>query len=188
MPSPVIVPNVSKVSDIVKSSDPDILLLVWDKSSGLLKGVKGESGDVLEFSTSILLEDKISVSSSEILALNTTPKELVAAPGTGKAIELISWSPSITFNTTPYATNTNLIVITDTAQLSQGTDNFNNEKILQSTGDRILKLGLGFTGLSSVTDKQLIEDKALTLSVEGGNPTAGDSSIIIYFTYRVITL
>ena len=54
MSSGIIIPNITNISDLVKSEDPDILILVWDKSSNTLKGVKGVTGDVLEFGAGFL--------------------------------------------------------------------------------------------------------------------------------------
>jgi hypothetical protein len=41
-------------------------------------------------------------------------------------------------------------------------------------------------GINGAADTQLISDKAVYLKTQTTSPTAGDSDIIIYLTYRII--
>lgn len=137
----------------------------------------------------IIFSASLSITSAQILQLNTTPLEIVAAPGADKVIELIAWSSSLIFNTSKYFVNTDLFIITDTADLPQGMMVLNSESILKSTASRILKGGLGLTGLfTSETDTQLIADKSLQVTVDSGNPTTGDSDIVVFVAYRIIDI
>ena len=122
------------------------------------------------------------IAKADVLTLNGTPIEIVAAPGAGKAIELVNWSISITFVSAAYATNTDLQLKTDTANEAQGI----SAEILLSTATR--KIKGGFTIVSGTTNTQIIENKALQATVKTDNPTAGDSDITIYLTYRIIRL
>ena len=171
-------------NDIVVSSDSDILELYWDKATGVIKGKKSD-GNVLDFETgtSFLKQISISLSSAEVLNLFTVPKELVPAPGAGKAIVIIEASMQSIFGTVPYATNLQFNIITDTADREQMFDG----DILISTVSRVIKSKVSGAPLTP-SETEVIEDKALVIEVDAGNPTAGDSSFVINITYRVINV
>ena len=118
----------------------------------------------------------------DVLTLNTAKIDVVAAPITG-AIELMNWAVGMTFVSAAYVTNVVLQLITNTADEGQGL----NDDILRSTVSRVLKSQL-IDGLAGATTTQIIENKALQAFVKAGNPTAGDSDIIIYTTYRIINI
>ena len=121
--------------------------------------------------------------SAAILTLNGTPVTIVSAPGAGKVIEVISVTIRMLFGTTAYATNTALRVITATAQDEQ----VRESRSLLSTVSRITRGTVVGSG-PGATDLQLVDNQALIIDAETGNPTAGDGDIIYYVTYRIITL
>ena len=124
---------------------------------------------------------KVVIPTAQVLTLNSAPVQLVAAPGAGYAIEVISASVKVDFNTTAYATNVLLNI-----KNSGATYPTNKLNCLDSTVSMIKQIS--FTSTSSTTNTQTIENAALNLEVETGDPTAGDSDITIYVTYRIITL
>jgi hypothetical protein len=110
--------------------------------------------------------------------LNTTPITIVGAVS-GYAIEVISASVKIDFNTTAYATNTFIQLITNgatTAQYGGG--------ILNATVATTKKLPEIST--TSATTTQLITKAALQVSTLTGDPTTGDSTVTVYVNYRLI--
>jgi hypothetical protein len=119
----------------------------------------------------------LTLTSAQVLALNTTPLTIVPAVS-GYAIEAVSVVVSIDYNSSAYATNTNLMIITDTADNPQ----YKNDALLQQTVDSVYK----FPEVSAGTGTQLIANKALTVTVITGNPTAGDSPIKVFVNYRLI--
>lgn len=123
----------------------------------------------------------LAIASSDVLQLNSTPQTIVAAQGAGTAIEVISASVKIDFNSAAYATNTDINVVCSGASQSQLKDN-----VLASTVSTTRRL-LPVTGLGA-TDTQIIENSSLLVSVGSGDPTTGDSDIEVYILYRVITL
>jgi hypothetical protein len=128
---------------------------------------------------------ELTIATSDVLTLNGTPIELVAAPGSGKVIELISWATRLVFVSAAYDTNTELELKTDTADQSQGSD----IGILLSTVTRTIKGGFNVSGAPwTAAHTQSIENKALQVTVKSGNPGTGDSDITIYATYRIIQL
>lgn len=122
---------------------------------------------------------KVVLTKAQVLALNTTPITLVGAVS-GYAIEVISASVRNESKFVPYATNLNLQLLTDTATDAQ----FDNAKILLTTVSAFWKMSA--VQATSATDTQLIENKALTATIETGDPTAGGDEIELHVTYRLI--
>lgn len=119
----------------------------------------------------------LDISSAQVLALNTTPLTIVPAVS-GYAIELVSIVASLDYNSAAYATNINLMLITDTAANPQAKCN----TLLDETTDAAYR----FTMFTPTTGTQLIANKALTVTVATGDPTAGDSPIKVFVNYRLI--
>ena len=145
--------------------------LFYNQADGVLwsrddNGVRCLSGSVA-----------VTLSSAQVLALNTTPITLIGAVA-GYAIEAVSVSVSIDYNSVAYATNTNLIIITDTA----GNPQYKRDYLLLQTVDTTYK----FAEVAPTSGTQLIANKALTATTATGDPTAGDSPITIFVNYRLI--
>jgi hypothetical protein len=125
-------------------------------------------------------EASLTIASADVLQLNTTPLTIVAAQGAGTAIELISATFKGTFNSIAYATNTDIDIRTTGSSVNLTTN--------------VAKLGFTANTLNAFALKadpsadQMIENTGLEVFVETGDPTAGDSDITVYVTYRVITL
>lgn len=123
----------------------------------------------------------VEISSEDILALYTTAKELVAAPGEGKVLELISVLLAYEYGATAYTVTscTNFEVkLTDktgdsvsaTVAVAGTIDQTNDE--LRTVG----KLG---------TDITPVDNAPLCLALGGANPTLGDGVIHAKVAYRV---
>jgi hypothetical protein len=149
--------------------------LFYNQADGVL-WTRGDSGIECIQGTA-----KLTIASADVLTLNSTPLTIVAATGVGTAIEVISANVLMTYNTTAYATNTNIII-----KNSGATDEQFGAAILNATVNMQKKLQEVTT--STATDTQIIENTSLQVSVRTGNPTAGDSDIAVYITYRIITL
>lgn len=123
----------------------------------------------------------VAVSSAEILALNTTPKQLIAAPGAGNVIRLISVSIFYTFGTSAYATFTNTAIEYEgTPETPAAQDTV----IINSTQSKVLFLAAG-PGINNLVD---VENKAVILTVETGDPTAGDGTLDVRVQYEIIAI
>lgn len=145
-------------------------------SLGLSVGPRGNPGSIIGAVATI------TVPTASVLTLFSTPYTLLPAPGVGKAIKLITWSTSLTYNTTTYAANTTLQVYTDTATALQGNDTV----VLTSTVSRHLTGNLIIA--TGATSTQLIANKALLLNTLTGNPTTGNSDLVIHLGYQIIDL
>lgn len=149
--------------------------LFYNQADGVL-WTRGDSGIECIQGTA-----KLTIATADVLHLNTTPIEIVAAPGAGYAIEVISASMKMVYNSATYATNTSLELLTAGATNSQAST------VIKNSASTIRRFA-DATTLASATATQLVDNAALNVTVASGDPTAGDSDITVYVTYRIITL
>ncbi|MBA7633618.1 hypothetical protein ES703_41189 [subsurface metagenome] len=131
---------------------------------------------------------EVEISSAEILALHTTPKTLVAAPGVNKILEFISLSLAMDWDSVAYTINDarNLAVrYTDAdgeavSSIQKVTD------FLDQESDQVrLLLTLPISGVVSI---EAVPNAPLVLTLTLGNGTSvtlGDSPIHAKVAYRV---
>ena len=134
----------------------------------------------LSFSLESYLYTSLSLTSAQILALNTTPQTIIAAPGSGKWIEVISATTDMNFDTAAYATNTTLQLINDGATIAQLQDT----SCLIATVDKVTK----FQDVTPATagQTQIIKNTAVQLKVATGDPTAGSGTLTVHVIYRIV--
>jgi hypothetical protein len=123
----------------------------------------------------------VEITSDEILALFTTPKTLVAAPGAGKVLEFISLLLAYDYNTIAYTigTATDLQVkYTDASGVAVSTTQAVTGMLDQAT-DQLRSLDKLEASVTPVVNAALV----LTLAV--ASPTAGNSPIHAKVAYRV---
>ncbi len=124
----------------------------------------------------------VEISSAEILALFTTPKSLVAAPGVGYVLDFISLLLAYDYGTVAYTigTATNLQVkYTDGAGAASSVTQAVTGMIDQAT-DQIRHLDKLESSITPVANAALV----LTLAV--ANPTAGNGTIHVKVIYRTL--
>jgi hypothetical protein len=126
-------------------------------------------------------DTSITIATAAVLTLNSSPVTIVPAPGAGYAIEVISASARVIYNSAAYATNTTIQVESNGATTPQ----FRLLNGINQTISSHRSLG---RYVSANTETQIIENADLMVTVAGGDPTAGDSDIKIYLRYKVIEL
>lgn len=119
---------------------------------------------------------ELTLSSAEILALNSTPKTLIAAPGAGKMLVPVSPIVAIlTFNSAAYATNTSMRALWDDANALE-----------------IFALNAANTAVQmtqfELGQHDTFENTALRVTVNNGDPITGDSPMKISVYYKILTL
>lgn len=125
----------------------------------------------------------ITLTSAQILTLNSVPVEVVPAPGTGKATRVISVLVKLvnTGAITVYNTNTSLAIASNTliAVVTQASAS----SFLAETSSSII-------GSMSITgnNANVKENEALKLYVTNGDPLGGNSGLKVYVTYETITI
>lgn len=127
-----------------------------------------------------LIWDKVTITSSQLLSMNTTLVDIVAAPGAGIAILPYSVLLYYRFGTSEYLTNLN-VVLSPNNSLWNVTFN----SALQGTQDRISSRSIFPTVSASGAN---IDNQPLQVQIQTGNPTAGDGTLDVYVAYYLITL
>jgi hypothetical protein len=122
---------------------------------------------------------EVAVTSAEILALNTTAKTLVAAPGAGYVLEFLSAVLILDYNSAAYATNGDLSVRENDASGTALSDTVALADFLAKTADTIQNVQV----LSA--DTALLANKAMVLSCATGDPATGDSPVRVKVNYRI---
>jgi len=124
---------------------------------------------------------KVTVSSAELLASFTTPKTLIAAPGAGYYIQIISCEMFLDYNSAAYVDGGGGGVTIDYVNsLSTLTGIFS----ISSTSDTMSFLDVA-SGQRALTN---VENKPVILYSPTSNPTTGNSPLYVYLTYRIVTL
>lgn len=152
-------------------------------SGGSPLGVQSVTGDGVDNTDpfnpviSSLIKSKVTLTSAQILALNSTPVQLVAAPGAGKALQVHNVTSRINYATTAYTTN-----LTMRAYSTSTNGAFINGNSLSRTATTTEQFQEGSNTLI------INENQPLILDVAVGNPLAGDGTLDVYVTYTVLTL
>ena len=152
--------------------------LFYNQADGVL-WTRGDSGIECIQGTA-----KLTIASADVLTLNATPVSFGLTVASGTAIHIISATGSMTYNSTPYATNGNMIIRCVGA--NSGQVGFDDNGLLFGTVSRTVPAAYVLS--DGTTDTFLIDGADLEVTVDVGNPTAGDSDITVYVTYRIIIL
>jgi hypothetical protein len=150
------------------------------------------NGTVTEEKLSALVQAKLnaqgrnrvalSVPTAEVLTLNSVPILVAAAPGVGYAILVESVIARINYAGVIYATNVNMqLIFTGAGEAVAESSSF-----LIRTANGIVNIPLVYTVGAAAS--QLLENTALYLTVETGDPTAGTSDIFVTVTYSVVAV
>jgi hypothetical protein len=132
------------------------------------------------------LEVTGTITSSEILALNATPKELIAAPGAGKAIIVDEIELFLSFGTTAYVAGVGEdLTIEYSAGVDIATWDNDTDDILVGIAD---ERRINRPTVYDVVDATTIDNEAVNASIAVGEVLTGDSDIKYRITYKVVTL
>ena len=127
--------------------------------------------------TSLVNRIKITLTSAQILALNTTPVTLVAAPGNGKFINVLSAVAKLNYNTTAYSNVAVNLGLVGTTQ---------NLRTCTSFLDETATVRRNMTDATSSTGDQIPTNAALQIR-SVADPTTGDSTVTFWVTYEIVT-
>jgi len=121
----------------------------------------------------------VEVTSAELLALNTTSKTLIAAPGAGKVIDLISLNTYLDAGNVAYDFGNDL-------NFSVGAYTIATMPLAaaNNTVDEVRKINI-IPGSSS---SLILEDNVVLLLETGANPTAGNGVLYCNIFYRILTV
>ncbi len=168
-----------KISQLPQATAPTDYL---DGSEFMMNGADGStmSANLGDLKSSFFCNIRcasVTISTVDVLQLNSVPIEIVAAVS-GKAIEILSASLKMAYNSVAYATNTN-ITLTATGASE---DQYEFGSIPLSSASDVFA---GTQGNDDTIDS-IIENASITVSVAIGNPTLGNSDIEVFVLYRLI--
>ncbi len=121
------------------------------------------------------------LTTAEILNANSSPVELVAAPGSGYALIPLNVIGDFKYASAPFATNT-------TVNIRHGTVSafVLGASPISGSVSRVVFQGTGGTG---TPDRTAIDNQNINFFVTGGNPTGGGTSTLrITLHYAIIPL
>lgn len=123
----------------------------------------------------------LSLTSAQIKALNSTPIDIVAAPGAGKA--LIPEAGYVFLDAgTGYATNLDIDVVLENAPT---VPILSGEDALSGTSDKYTMLKLYSLGTTAAT---IVANKAIQVTEIAGNPATGTGTAKVVVYYKEVTL
>lgn len=125
---------------------------------------------------------KLTLTSAQVLALNTTPIAFGITVPTGYFIRLVNATAYMNYGTTPYATNGRLGIRTVGA--TDAHVEWSANGFLFGTVTRFTTPTNQATG--TITGTSFLINADLEAFVQIGDPTAGDSPITIYVSYIFI--
>jgi hypothetical protein len=123
----------------------------------------------------------VTIPAADVLTLNTTPIELVPAQGANTIIVPTTILGNMIYNSDTYATNGNILIFNGGTIAAVDDDDFLFGVISRTVN--ILPIKPNGTSFN-----QYVANQPLQITVQTGNPTAGDSDIRIFGTYKVIDI
>lgn len=134
---------------------------------------------------SVYISIKRTLTAAEVKTSFSSPIDLVAAPGAGKAIEYLSCFARLNYNSIAfdagvmslrYPSSVNALAVSGDGSWPSG-----------FTANSIYRLGAyDYILTSSMGD--MIENEALRFGFYAADATTGDSTMDVYLTYRIVTL
>ena len=131
---------------------------------------------------------EVSLSSSDILSLYSSPKVAVANPGSSKAVVVLSAECWYDFGTTTYLGEISLWIGTQVGSTFYEQIRFHNPLSI-STGTVLMKGEVQDISTSGSPNVQKMNiNTPLVIYSATSNPTSGDGTAKIYVTYKIIDL
>ena len=146
--------------------------------------IENQITDIDGKSAGKIYEREVIVSTGELLALATTAKELVPAPGSDRVLEFISATIKYNYVTTAYTETADNLVI----EYSGGQ---NVTAVIESTGfidqivDEIRVIPFSVADMAITVDLEALKNTSLQLLIPDDNPTLGDGTLTVRTTYRI---
>lgn len=123
---------------------------------------------------------EVSLSNAQLLAINTTPVEAVPAPGIGQAILIMS-QPYLFYDhvTSDFGPNDDIL-------LQVGTTS--HYRFLNALSGSVDSFTMGDVFPVTAVARTAIENQAVNIVAQTGNPTLGGGTAKVFITYRIIDL
>jgi len=151
--------------------------------SNVFYNISNQIPDINGSTAGVTLQNRIRVSSAEILALVATAKELVPAPGADKVLEFVSAVIKHNAGTAYAESNDNLVI-----QYSGGQDvctAIDATNFLDQTDDEIRYAAHLESVLATTVDLEALKNTSLVLINDSGEYTTGTGTLDVRINYRV---
>lgn len=132
-----------------------------------------------------ILEKKVYVTSAELLALATTAKELVPAPGTDKVLEFISATIKHNAGTAYAEADAPDDMRIEYSGGQDVTAAIDATGLLDQTDDEIRVIPFSVADMAITVDLEALKNTALQLFNTGENYTTGTGTLDIRISYRI---
>lgn len=140
------------------------------------------TADIAALIPNVIIEGSLTLSSAQILDINTTPITLIPSPGVGKMIDLVSAVVRVNFNTVAFD-------VVDDRFILQFTGAETYISIVDDIVNGVVTKTYKFNTQDLIAGaNQMVENAPVIATLATGNPTVGDGSIDIHYAYRIITL
>jgi hypothetical protein len=138
---------------------------------------------IVELDVTVLLgpviTDTVELTTAQVKALFATPATLVAAPGAGKVLDLLSAVLFLDYAAATYDTQGVLTIQTGTTGTAQS-DAIAAAAFLFKAADQ-------YTGVQVLSAERTIDaNESLVLSCGTANPATGDSPVTVKVSYRIL--
>lgn len=154
--------------------------------TAITKGEKGDTGATGADGQGFLTA-RVTLSSAEILTANSVPIDAITAPGAGYAIEIISASVKYVYATAAFDVGKFFTLQASTGNYPQ----YQSGNVLNRTSSRFSKFtetsSIVFTSPTTDLGNQLVDNDKITIKADADS-AAGGGNVIIYITYRVVTI
>jgi len=157
--------------------------LVYNTDTSQFEYYNGTAWVSLAYGLGVPQTVKVTISSAQILAGNTTPVQLVAAQGSGLTAVPISLIEIYNYGTNTYATNTLQSIFYNGKNMSTENISTVDVNVLNDTSSNSCIISIN----SIVGNSVISSNQPIMWGITNGNPTAGDGTIEIYLTYIVIS-
>jgi hypothetical protein len=147
---------------------------------------------VLEYVPQGPAEVTIPIKSADILALGTTPFELLPAPGEGTYYIIDRIAIEYIFGTAGY-----ILPTSPTLYLDGCFDAYIDRSLITATNDTVctisgnlrntLTIGSGSGSVKVITNKDILNSNLVIGTMNSDNPTTGDGGLNVKITYRIAT-
>jgi len=154
------------------------------------KNVWNEGHDVV-FDGNDFIRIKRTLTSAELLAIFTTPIQLVAAPGVGKVVVPITIALSYRYNTIAYTDNGGDIIIMPNgggAPQDWASAAFHGVNFWTKTTHQFRAQGYSLAIVAAGLLSSAYDNKALMIANDTANPTLGNGTIIVTVNYQIFDL
>lgn len=123
----------------------------------------------------------VQLSSAQVLSLNTSAVQLIAAPGANKWINVMRWSTTMIYNTTTYVSGGNINLFYDNTHTTAAATQLSNSAYTPGSSTVASAVGIAAAQLGSTSLNQPVYIQCIA-----SNPTTGNSPLDVDVWYSII--